>query len=259
MKPLHILLAVMALFVGVNTAACAQVLGLSELEPNDDAAVDAAISPDGKTDCLLPPTNIVAWWDGENVGEDIVGGYDSTAQFGLPGLAPGVVGMGHAFSTEQLLEFGKAPAPELFTLESWILLENKHEDWIGLYGKFGESGLCTYNQRLTFWEGNLGGVTGNTGLGVTDLSNEWHHIATTWDGMDLRTYIDGVLDGVTKQTESVALPTTAHLGGMVDRNLGNQLRDHFAGVIDEFTIYNRALSADEIGAIFAAGSAGKCK
>lgn len=33
--------------------------------------------------------------------------------------------------------------------------------------------------------------------------------------------------------------------------------EYFGGAIDEVTVYNRALSADEIQAIFAAGSAGK--
>jgi hypothetical protein len=35
--------------------------------------------------------------------------------------------------------------------------------------------------------------------------------------------------------------------------------EHFAGRIDEVSIYNRALSAEEIAVIFNAGSAGKCK
>jgi hypothetical protein len=34
---------------------------------------------------------------------------------------------------------------------------------------------------------------------------------------------------------------------------------YFPGLIDEPTIYNRALSATEISAIYAAGCAGKCK
>jgi hypothetical protein len=36
------------------------------------------------------------------------------------------------------------------------------------------------------------------------------------------------------------------------------VREHFAGLIDEVSIYNRALTASEIQAIFTAGSAGKC-
>jgi hypothetical protein len=40
---------------------------------------------------------------------------------------------------------------------------------------------------------------------------------------------------------------------------GGDVLQHFAGLIDEVSIYNRALSAEEIQAIFNAGSAGKCK
>ena len=34
---------------------------------------------------------------------------------------------------------------------------------------------------------------------------------------------------------------------------------HFAGLLDEFTIYNRALNATEVQSIYTAGSAGKCR
>ena len=79
----------------------------------------------------------------------------------------------------------------------------------------------------------------------------------TYDGTDLKLYVDGNLDGsmsvsgpITITTQPVRLRGGAPLGT-------EQL--FLQGLVDEAQVINRALTAAELKAIFNAGSAGKCK
>ena len=72
--------------------------------------------------------------------------------------------------------------------------------------------------------------------------NAWTHIATTYDGVSQRFYINGVLVATKAQTGSIAV------GNQPLRIGGNNVSgEFFRGVIDELRIYNRALSAAEVG------------
>jgi hypothetical protein len=65
-----------------------------------------------------------------------------------------------------------------------------------------------------------------------------------------------VLDG----QKAFAQPITYQEGDplWIGRREFASIPGHFAGLVDELTIYNRALSASEIAAIHAAGLSGKC-
>ena len=78
----------------------------------------------------------------------------------------------------------------------------------------------------------------------------FQHIAGSYDGSVMRLYLDGVEVG--------SLPIT----GTVDQGFGALFSsgdETMDGVLDEIQVFDRALSASEIRAIFEAGSAGECK
>ena len=89
---------------------------------------------------------------------------------------------------------------------------------------------------------NIGGE--QSAVGFTPLLlNTWTHLAVTYDGASLRLYVNGTQVGSRPQSGSLLVsdgPLT--LGG--NRVWG----EHFAGLIDEVRIYNRALSSTEIAA-----------
>jgi hypothetical protein len=97
--------------------------------------------------------------------------------------------------------------------------------------------------------------------GTTNLSttvnlvfndDTWHAVVGTWDGSTARTYFDGVLrDSVTNATFG-ALADIAHPVniGTDDRYPPGTGDRFFPGSIDDVRIYNRALSAAEVGALF---------
>ena len=73
--------------------------------------------------------------------------------------------------------------------------------------------------------------------------NTWTHLAVTYDGTTLRLFVNGVQTS-NKATTGALVTSTRPL-----RIGGNAVwGEHFAGVIDEVRIYNRALTAAEIAA-----------
>jgi len=71
--------------------------------------------------------------------------------------------------------------------------------------------------------------------------NAWTHVAATYDGADLRLYVNGTLAGT--QAAAGRLPPSAD-----PLRIGGNLvwGEHFTGRIDEVRVYNRALSPAEI-------------
>jgi hypothetical protein len=81
-----------------------------------------------------------------------------------------------------------------------------------------------------------------------------HHIAATWDGTRFAIFVDGV-QVATKPSQGGTLnPATS-----TPVTIGGQVRGFAAtAVIDEPTIYSRALGAGDIAGLHLAGTSGKC-
>lgn len=93
----------------------------------------------------------------------------------------------------------------------------------------------------------LGGtvsVTGTSSAESNDVNDQWHHLAMTYDGTDIKVYVDGVLSA-----------TANHPGTMGDgaRNLviGAFGTEYFTGILDDLRIYNTVFSAGEISKLVA--------
>jgi len=76
----------------------------------------------------------------------------------------------------------------------------------------------------------------------------WHHLAGTWDGQKLRLYVDGQLEG---ETDRTGRPNPNPYPVMVGNfEYPSCHGGAFGGVIDEVRIYQRALTAEKVGARF---------
>jgi hypothetical protein len=107
---------------------------------------------------------------------------------------------------------------------------------------------------LTFEQVDVGG--GFSGPFISDTS--FHHVALTMSDAGAVYYVDSVGIEGTYSLTPFEFTTQAAIGVRSDHLNGPDNRS-FCGTIDELSVYNRALSADEIAAIYAAGSAGKCR
>src|SRR4051812_29630964 len=72
-------------------------------------------------------------------------------------------------------------------------------------------------------------------------TNSWTHLAATWDGSNLRLYVDG------NQVSSTTVGGSIANSALPLRFGGNAIwGEYFKGSLDEIRIYNRALSAAEV-------------
>ncbi len=83
----------------------------------------------------------------------------------------------------------------------------------------------------------------------------WHHLGLVFDGTTSSIYVNGSLDSssstaYTMATSTYPLYIAGPLGDATDTTGAS---NHFAGIIDEFAIYGRALTASEMESIYLRG------
>jgi Concanavalin A-like lectin/glucanases superfamily/Putative Ig domain len=86
--------------------------------------------------------------------------------------------------------------------------------------------------------------------------NEWTHLAITFDGLKKRLYVNGRQEG--SHDELDALVYEADVPVTIGSDWANKASSaRFNGRIDEISLYNRALTADEVISIYNADFVGK--
>jgi hypothetical protein len=91
-----------------------------------------------------------------------------------------------------------------------------------------------------FYVDNGGGLTAINSV-ATVTTGIWQHVAASWDGLELRIYVNGVLSN-TKPLAGTNLRNNTNpiwIGG-------NQIGENFNGSIDEVRIWNKTLCQPEI-------------
>jgi hypothetical protein len=108
--------------------------------------------------------------------------------------------------------------------------------------------------KLSLTPGGVPRWTVKTAAGVEDLDADsalavgtFTHLAATFDGVALRLYVDGELEGERSHTGS--MPAT-QLPLLIGQMLPGQTDYNFHGIIDDIRVYNDALSAPEVMALF---------
>src|SRR4029078_9953846 len=86
--------------------------------------------------------------------------------------------------------------------------------------------------------------------------NSWTHVAMTFDSANGQyvIYVNGQVVASTTSAGAIFGTDRNVLIGSEDSYIGRR----FDGLIDELEIFNRALTAAEIQAIFSVGAAGQC-
>jgi len=214
---------------------------------------------------------MVAFWRSEHDATDLIGGYSGTFYTGTTPAAPSVtpwgkVGSAFAFTGTTYVQIPDAPGlqPPQLTLEAWVfptvLSSTSYQTVIG---RGSPSPTSAAGQ---WWLGVFNGIpqiqsqsvqTGNfslAGPAAIPLS-EWTHLAATFDCATMVLFVNGtqvasqdVVGGL------VYAPVPVGIGATWQNNAP---ADPFTGLIDEVSLYDRALSGDEIFDIYNAGIAGK--
>jgi hypothetical protein len=136
---------------------------------------------------------------------------------------------------------------EEFTLEAWIKPEAEcefgqifvKEDAAEEHSAYV---IAKHGSRLAAYLG-VPGVEAESSPGTVELG-VWQHVAVTYSGAQARLYVNGHLVQSDAAMDVVSTDGALRIGGSNIWGPG----DDFTGRIDEVRVYNRALSAAEIGA-----------
>ncbi len=132
------------------------------------------------------------------------------------------------------------------TLEAWVYPTAAQSGWTDIIMKEKPEGLVYYLTANSDTNVPVGGAfIGNAERAVSGKSslpvNVWSHLATTYDGVTQKFYLNGTLIASRAQSGAIETSTGAlRIGG--DSIWG----EYFKGMIDDVRIYNRALSNSEI-------------
>ncbi len=224
--------------------------------------------------CTPPPSGMVSWWGGDNNALDMVGTNHGTLLFGAT-YAPGKAGQAFSLDgVDDYVDLGSSAAFDLtdFTLDAWVYIDSStntgerrlisRDDWTVQGGdgreyyilKSSSPGNCGASNR-PYVEIDAGGIASI--CSPSDLATGWHYLAATRSGTTLKLYVDGAeVASTTAAGTGIISPDAPLVIGTINPT---QNIENFIGLVDEVEIFNRALSAEEIAAIYNAGSAGKCQ
>ncbi len=139
------------------------------------------------------------------------------------------------------------------TISTWVKLDTISGDQkivkkTGAYIlAIGDAGPGTDELELIIFDGATGRLQNREAAGATQLQAEqWYHMVGTYDGSDINTYIDGVLDRSGSYSGDIDSTSNNLLIG-INNDLSTK---EVNGSMSDVRIYDRALSPDEINTIY---------
>jgi len=233
---------------------------------------------EGQT-CVPPPAGIVGWWSGNGNANDAVAGNNGQLA-GDATFAPAVVREGFKLDgVGDYVEIPDTPAlrPAQMTVEAWVRFDSLNTPIVSQFGALGLQYIVfKKNSRIFNFEGyalrkqrdagidrlafSVADVNGQGGTNVAYSTTPvvvglFYHVVGTYDGSSVRLYVNGSLEGQSAVSVTVDYGTRpVFIGTSGETVFDGKLN----GIVDEASIYNRALDASEISALYASGAAGKC-
>lgn len=207
--------------------------------------------------CIAPLSGLVGWWSGDGSGTDLIGGNTATLFNGATTINGWVLDSFSLDGVNDYVRTGNLTLGNTFSVAAWVnsalgnqgaykrIVETSFASglFIGTDGTGAAYKLIVKNPTAPYGTANGGKI----------VPGVWQLVVGTYDGTTGRLYVDG------KQVASApfAAPGTVTLPAYFGIYPGGG--SLWKGLIDEVQIYDRALSAGEVTAIWEAGSAGQCK
>ncbi len=213
------------------------------------------------------PNGLTAWYAGDGNTNDLQGANNALLQNGAT-YGNGKVGQGFQFdgADDQITvpDNANQNGGSNLTIEAWINPTTLPHGGT-IFQKRTSGNVGGYLLETTQPSGNgasnglqfvimIGGVYQTLNPAGILTTNVWQHVAATYDGAFMRIYVNGVEVGNKPQTGAIDAVNTPVVIG---RNAVNNTA--YQGGIDEISLFNRALTANEIRDIYYAGNGGKYK
>lgn len=230
----------------------------------------------------IPAAGMISWWPGDHDASDIYGSNNGTLAGGASAGAPGYVGGAFLFDgTNGYCTIADVPSlhPTNLTVMGWLRCDALNTPAVGgsypgeQYVVFHQNDQAINFEGFTLAKDREPRYTGTNDTWCFDTTsdggdsvfvesqtlvatNVWYHVAGVRGSNYLQIYINGKLEAQT----NVDFPIAYGDHPLCFATTGETNWDHrFAGALDEVMLFDRALSADEIHTIYAAGHAGAAK
>ncbi len=251
---------------GSTALAALGVLAIATFGATSAPIATRQASADPSPGCVVDLTGAIGWWRGEDVPVAQIG----TDLVGTVGYADGAVGRGIAFGpTTDVRVDGLATVVDAVSVEMWVRPDPALGRTQALLTRWDFPSVDDSARSYSLVLDPFGSLVWSTDEQTTRRPVEslasvpsifdggFHHVAATWDRTSFAVYLDGALVGTAPSqggTLNPATSTSVRIGSK--KGIGD--RSAFSGVIDEPTVWQRALTAAEVSAIHGAGIAGKC-
>ncbi|HEX9047054.1 MAG TPA: immunoglobulin domain-containing protein [Verrucomicrobiae bacterium] len=222
------------------------------------------------------PAGLVGWWPAEGTARDVISGSNGTVYSGTTFVA-GEVGQCFSFDGANgcVMNTNTPPFTNIensFTMEFWVWPKKG----IALFPQGGGYGTSGESYAIFPDWGGVGNVKVGAGVSVgtngicviehgdgympsmltyTNRLSGWVHVAVVYANKQPMLFLNGEKVKAGNTSGIAVVYPSKNLGG----TYGSVWKDYgpFKGLLDEVSIYNRALSANEIAGIYHAGRAGK--
>jgi hypothetical protein len=227
-------------------------------------------------ECVAQPNGLIGWWSAEGNANDSINTNNGSLQGGATANAAGMAGSAFSFDgTNSYVQISDASVfhPTNFTIEFWVRFSSldsagsggspagdqyivfkqnsRNSSFEGFDVSKTRSGADVFAFVVSSASGQSVGIHSATSITV----GTWYHVATVRSSNFISLYING-------QLENQAAVSFAQDYGNLPLffgTSGQSFWDHkFNGMLDEVSLYSRALDTTEIAAIYNAGAAGKC-
>ncbi len=214
------------------------------------------INPDEDPDsqCLPSPSEIIHWWTGDDSGQDLIQGSEAVSRNGADYAS---AWMGNGFSLDgkndffEILDVADLDQLQEITISFWMKptrFGGRLVDKI-TPGKSDGFLVDLPGDRIRFILRN------HVIVGSTPISTDrFTYVVCTFDGEAMSIYLNGKLDFNRRARTLIPVNNLPLRIGASSHGVNN-----FSGLIDELSIYSRALSAAKIANLYSTGEFGMCK
>ena len=254
--------------IAIDTDPNSSILSIANVDASDEGQYYAIVSNLSGNDS--DPTDTVylglkkqlAWYQFEQNADDSVGTNNGTVVGGMDYTAGKIATDSQVYAadpngtnyieltTDVYPKAGFGNGLDAFTYSCWVNLDEGEGGII--LGEFNEGQTTGLRFSINSVENDIsvymrqeGGSSINPRTSVLETDSQWHYVAVTYDGSEMKIYVDGAWRTTSTNTLSNFVDWQLPFAVLAVNSRGS-FNERFTGQVDDLKIYNYAFTSAEI-------------